>query len=89
MGIDVLSGLVTIHVADAALDVDALADGGIGLELEFFPEFSLPGQEIEECGFTRAVHTQRRPLCRCRSSKGIRPVEVPSQKTFTDFFCGQ
>jgi len=36
---------VPVHVADAALDIDALADGGVRLQLQFFPEFSLPGQD--------------------------------------------
>ena len=42
---DIFRGLMPIHVSDAALDVDSLADGSVGLELELFPEFCLSGKD--------------------------------------------
>ena len=44
MGFDVPGGLNPIHMADTTLDVNALANRRVGLELEFLPELSLSGQ---------------------------------------------
>ena len=45
MGFYILSGLKPVHVADPALDINPLADGGIGLEFKLLPKFDLSSQD--------------------------------------------
>jgi hypothetical protein len=45
MVLDIPVGLGSVKMSDAAHDINALAYGGIGLELELVPKFGLPGKD--------------------------------------------